>query len=467
MLREHKRQLYWAWMATDLAIGTSVFISLVFQPALQRDGFSEGGVALAALGAVVCLAWPLIFERLGVYASQRRESLGGLLGSLAAAHALGAMCLSAVAFTLDARVAPLFPFIYAATVFGLQGSMRVVVFSVLRAVRRSGGNFRNVLIIGAGPRAAEVRATIEEHPEWGLRIVGYVDDGGGEFVPRVPAEEIHKLMDLPTLLRDENIDEALVAIPRTMLPFITPVVRECALVGVPVTLLTDLFGDQLPPPRVGRFDSLATLSFAPVHHNDIELGIKRSLDIAGATAVLLLTAPLLLLSALAIKVSSPGPVLFRQVRSGLHGRRFNMLKLRTMCMNAESMKAELLHLNEMDGPVFKIKDDPRVTLVGRVLRRFSIDELPQLWNVLRGDMSLVGPRPPTPDEVCQYVGSDRRRLSMRPGITCLWQISGRNEVSFVEWMKLDLEYIDNWSLAEDVRILIRTIPEVLRARGAS
>jgi lipopolysaccharide/colanic/teichoic acid biosynthesis glycosyltransferase len=204
-----------------------------------------------------------------------------------------------------------------------------------------------------------------------------------------------------------------------------------------------------------------------VHHSEVELVMKRGLDIAGALAGLLVSAPMLLVSALAIKLTSAGPVFFRQERCGLHGRRFDMLKLRTMTADAEDRKAELLERNEMDGPVFKIREDPRVTKVGRLLRRFSIDELPQFWSVLRGDMSLVGPRPPTPDEVFQYQGGVRRRLSMRPGLTCLWQVSGRNGVSFEEWMELDLEYIDTWSLETDLRILLRTVPAVVLARGAS
>ena len=167
-----------------------------------------------------------------------------------------------------------------------------------------------------------------------------------------------------------------------------------------------------------------------------------------------------------IRLDSKGPVFFRQIRCGLNGRHFEMLKLRTMVADAESRKHELLERNEMDGPVFKMKRDPRITAVGHWLRKLSIDEFPQFWNVVKGDMSLVGPRPPTPDEVVHYQGDTRRRLSMRPGLTCYWQVSGRNELSFAEWIKLDLLYIDTWSLMNDAIIILRTIPEVLRARGA-
>ncbi len=185
----------------------------------------------------------------------------------------------------------------------------------------------------------------------------------------------------------------------------------------------------------------------------------------GASVLLVATAPLIGVAMLLIRTTSPGGSLYRQPRCGLNGRRFEFLKLRTMYVNADEMRGELLHLNEMDGPVFKIGDDPRITSVGRVLRRWSIDELPQFWNVLRGDMSLVGPRPPLPDEVEQYATFERRRLSMRPGITCLWQVTGRNQIGFADWVKLDVQYIDSWSLSLDLEIMLRTIPVVLRGTG--
>jgi len=234
-----------------------------------------------------------------------------------------------------------------------------------------------------------------------------------------------------------------------------------------VTLFSDLFGDVLPAPRIGHFGSMPTLSFAVVHHSALLLAVKRGLDLLVGCLLLALALPVLALAALAIKATSPGPVLFRQLRCGLNGRRFLVLKLRTMYADAEKRKRELQHLNEVSGPVFKIRNDPRITPVGRFLRRFSIDELPQLWNVIRGEMSLVGPRPPIPAEVAQYETFERRRLSMRPGLTCLWQVNGRSEIEFDEWVRLDLQYIDDWSLTQDLRILAQTVPAVLRGTGAS
>jgi exopolysaccharide biosynthesis polyprenyl glycosylphosphotransferase len=250
-----------------------------------------------------------------------------------------------------------------------------------------------------------------------------------------------------------------------MIGSLEPVVSACAAAGIPFTMLTDMFGDLLPPPRITRFDALAAMSFAPVHHSRPKLAVKRAVDLVGATVGLLLSAPVMALAALGIRLTSPGPILFRQTRCGLNGRPFQMLKLRTMHSGAETSLAALLALNEMDGPVFKLRCDPRVTPFGRFLRRFSLDELPQLWNVLRGDMSLVGPRPAMPAEVAQYETTVRRRLSMRPGLTCLWQVSGRNQIGFDEWVRLDLRYIDTWSLGNDVRILLKTVPAVLSGSG--
>jgi exopolysaccharide biosynthesis polyprenyl glycosylphosphotransferase len=270
---------------------------------------------------------------------------------------------------------------------------------------------------------------------------------------------------MPELIREQVIDEVIAACPRSVFGSLGSLVAICAQAGLPITLLTDIFGDYLPPPQVTRFDTMAALSFSPVHHSRSKLGVKRAIDAVGSGVLLLLAAPIIGAAAVAIKLTSPGPVFFRQNRCGLYGRRFEMLKLRTMVLDAEDRQTTLLDLNEMDGPVFKIKNDPRVTKVGAILRRFSIDELPQLWNVLRGDMSLVGPRPPIPLEVARYQTFERRRLSVRPGITCLWQVNGRNAIDFADWVKLDVEYIDTWSLKNDFKILLRTIPVVLNGSG--
>jgi exopolysaccharide biosynthesis polyprenyl glycosylphosphotransferase len=236
---------------------------------------------------------------------------------------------------------------------------------------------------------------------------------------------------------------------------------------VRVRVVLQPFPHLQPRIEVEALDGTTLLTFATMPTAPLALFVKRVVDVVVALLGLLLTAPLWPLLALAIRVGSRGPVLYRQVRCGLRGRRFVLLKFRTMVEDAEKLQTEVAHLNVMDGPAFKAPADPRVTAVGRLLRRSSLDELPQLVNVLKGDMSLVGPRPPIPEEVARYLPWQRRRLAMKPGITCLWQVSGRSKLDFGTWMELDLAYIDAWSLWLDLKILLLTVPAVFSGRGAA
>jgi len=454
-------------LALDIIAGALVFVALLAIPELRQPGASTSGAlpSLLALGLVASLAWPFTLDLLDLYRSQRRESLTRYVLQLVGVGTLLTGVMALVCVATAAPVATVFPFALGAGQLAAMAGTRVVAHLVLRGLRRSGRNYRNVLIVGSGPRAVAARSVLESHPEWGLRLVGYLDESDSPFAEEIDPQDVHKIVDLPYLLREKVVDEVVVACPRAMLGTLAPVISVCAAVGVPVTLLSDLFGDYLPVPRVTSFGAFTALNFATVHHSRSQLALKRAIDVVVSATLLLISAPVIAVAAIAIKRSSPGPVLFRQIRCGLYGRRFEMLKLRTMYADAEERRAELVALNEMDGPVFKIKDDPRITPVGRWLRRWSIDELPQLWNVLVGDMSLVGPRPPIPSEVVQYETSDRRRLSMRPGLTCLWQVAGRNSIGFAQWVKLDVLYIDTWSLAQDFKILLKTFPAVLRGTG--
>ncbi len=468
MLRDHLTGLRTLLLLLDVVLAASIYVWL-------GQALPGGAVELSpdlhsaalVLGLISCLAWPLTLQNLNLYTSLRRGSLVRVALRLLAAGVVITLVLSASAFALALPAPPWFPAACAAAQLAALAAVRLVLFSGLRMMRRAGRNYRNLLVVGTGPRAQVVQGILAEHPEWGLRIVGFVDDGDADADPRVPGQRIHKLADFPALLRAEAIDEVILACSRSALVSLDGVVGECARIGVPVTLLSDVFGDRLPPPTVAPFGDLHALSFAPVHHSRTQLAVKRGLDVIGSAALLVATAPLLVVAAILVKATSPGPLLFRQIRCGLNRRRFEMLKLRTMVDDAPARLEELRHLNEMDGPVFKIRDDPRITPVGRFLRRWSIDELPQLWNVLKGDMSLVGPRPPVPGEVEQYAGTQWRRLSMRPGLTCLWQVSGRNHIGFEEWVRLDLEYIDGWSLRSDLVLIARTVPAIFSRRGAS
>jgi exopolysaccharide biosynthesis polyprenyl glycosylphosphotransferase len=274
--------------------------------------------------------------------------------------------------------------------------------------------------------------------------------------------------DLVHLLHELSANGVVLSAKHTYFGQVEKAIQACELEGVEAWLMADFFNTNLSQTSLDDFYGRPMLVFRSTPEASWQALVKEILDFAGAALLLILTSPIFLAAALAIRLTSPGPILFRQMRSGLNGRPFTMLKFRSMITDAEQLKQELAALNEMDGPVFKLSEDPRVTSVGRIIRRFSIDELPQLINVLRGEMSLVGPRPLPVDEVKRFDDfAHRRRLSVRPGLTCLWQVSGRNNVKdFKDWVRLDLEYIDNWSLWLDVKILLRTVPVVLLGTGA-
>jgi exopolysaccharide biosynthesis polyprenyl glycosylphosphotransferase len=466
MLHEHSGRLHVLLQLSDIALAGLVFVAVVQLPSMLAVGAGAADGRLWALALVSAAAWPVALQRRELYRSQRLLRLREVGGSVGFAGAVATAAHFVAAFLVSAPVAPYFPLVVGAAQLAAVCSLRLVVHGILRWLRRDGRNQRNVLIVGSGLRAAYVQKVISWNPDWGLSVLGFIDNGVPPEGPAVIAHAIFKLEDMVDILHAQVVDEVIVACPRSMLHEIVSVVDACALAGVPITLLSDLFGDYLPAPRQTRFGSLPALSFAPVHHSLAKLFVKRAIDMAGSSVLLLASAPVLAAAAVAVRLSSPGPILFRQVRCGRNGRHFVMHKLRTMYVDAEARKHELLAHNEMDGPVFKMKRDPRITPVGYFLRRFSIDELPQIWDVLRGEMSLVGPRPSLPSEVVEYRTFERRRLSMRPGLTCLWQVSGRNRIGFDDWVRLDLEYIDTWSLRNDLKILLRTIPAVLGGSGA-
>jgi len=468
LLRDHTKLIRRTVTSADVLVSAVLFVGLLSVPELHRGT----GVTrpeewrLLAAGLVGTLTWAIVADQMGLYDSLRRHSTSEIITRLAIAAAIATAVLMVVMFMVAAPLARRFPFLFGLSQLLSLGVLRFSVIQGLHTLRRSGRNYRDVLIAGTGKRAATIERTIARHPEWGLRIIGFADDAGALLDPSLDGYDVYKMAEIPNLLRDSVIDEVILACPLSVLPAMRPLVAVCAEAGVPVMLLSDLFGDDLPPPRLSHLGSLSALSFAPVHHSELKISIKRCIDVVGAAVLLVATAPVVAVAAVLIHLDSPGPVFFRQKRCGLHGRGFELLKLRTMSADAEEKRLELLHLNEMDGPVFKIRDDPRITRVGRILRRASIDELPQFWNVLLGHMSLVGPRPPLPAEVNEYATFQRRRISVRPGITCLWQVSGRNKIGFDDWVKLDLEYIDSWSLAKDFEILVKTVPAVLFATGS-
>jgi exopolysaccharide biosynthesis polyprenyl glycosylphosphotransferase len=270
------------------------------------------------------------------------------------------------------------------------------------------------------------------------------------------------------MLKEHVIDELIFAISRKRLEELEELFLLCEEQGVRTRIAVNFFPHMIAKVHLDEIHGIPLLTFTTTPHSEGLLMAKRLFDLGIAAALLAILSPMFVLIALLIKTTSEGPIFFRQRRVGLNGRQFILYKFRSMLKNAEEMKEGMEHLNEMGGPVFKIADDPRATSIGRFLRRTSLDEFPQLYNVLLGDMSIVGPRPPLPEEVGKYERWQRRRLSMKPGLTCLWQINGRNKINdFKKWMELDLHYIDNWSLKLDLKIFIKTIFAVLVGRGAS
>ncbi|HUI56935.1 MAG TPA: sugar transferase [Bryobacteraceae bacterium] len=346
---------------------------------------------------------------------------------------------------------------------------RLTAGRVVGIIRREFAAPHYVMVVGTNERAARMGRALEESVEFGIRLRGFLserEDGPHE----IALGSVHKVWpvsELPAILRRQVVDEIIFAVGSENLADLEEIFLLCDEEGVRTRVAVDFFPHVNSTVSLDRFGATPLLTFSAAPYDEVRLLLKRAIDLVIAAAGLLVLAPFMALIALMIRLTSRGPAIFRQVRCGLNGRRFVFYKFRSMVENAEELRESVAHLNTRDTVVFKIPDDPRLTWVGRWLRKFSIDEWPQLWNVLRGDMSLVGPRPAPQSEVDQYQRWQRRRLRMRPGLTCLWAISGRDKVDFETWMKMDMQYIDSWSLALDWKILLRTIPRVLTGRGAN
>lgn len=327
---------------------------------------------------------------------------------------------------------------------------------------------RHVVVAGTGKKSMAMARYILDHPRTGLRFKGFLTtDTVCHWKSPDGDPVLGTVADLPALVHNVVMDTVLVPDPDALDGQLDFLFRTCATMGIEMGCAQPLPGvDGSIDPAVEPLNGIHLFLYSFVNIKPLSAFAKRLFDFTGSGILILLCLPFWVVVPLMIKSSSKGPVFFRQERVGKSGRRFILYKFRSMHENAEAMQADLLHLNEMDGPAFKIKDDPRQTPTGRVLRKYSLDELPQLFNVLKGEISLVGPRPAMADEVRQYRPAERRRLSVIQGITCVWQVSGRNEIKFDEWMKLDLMYIDHWSSISDFKILYKTIPAVLMKRGA-
>ncbi|MDH4222392.1 MAG: sugar transferase [candidate division Zixibacteria bacterium] len=348
----------------------------------------------------------------------------------------------------------------------LLSAIRIIIKFTLMINYSKGNHVQNILVVGTGSLAQDFIRKAKENKDWKVKILGLLDwdkAQRGKLVSGI--QVIGTLEGLPQIIKNNHIDYIVYAVPKRFLNLIEESISTCEKMGVSACVLADYFPIKFNHKKLLTFEETPFIFFSPAPKKTEAVLIKEIFDRVIAFILIILFSPLMLLTAILVKKSSKGTVLFKQQRVGLNGKKFILYKFRTMVENAEELKKSLQDKNEMEGPAFKIKEDPRIIRIGKFMRKTSLDELPQLFNVLAGDMSLVGPRPPLPQEVSNYDMWHRKRLCMKPGLTCLWQVNGRNSINFDKWMKLDLEYINNWSLFLDLKILLKTIPAVLSMSG--
>ena len=418
------------------------------------------------------LIWHCLLRSYGLYRSKKVPTREADILEAMKAITLSTACLASGAVLFHIRlVTPLFLILFWSFGTVLVAVSRIALRETLDQILQRGPNLRYVLVVGTNSRAIDFARRIKAEPEGGYRVLGFVDDDWamlGEFersgFPLVCGTE-----GLPEFLRRNVVDEVAMYLPlRSNYEGASKVAELCEQYGILIRFDGDIFGLKKAHSRAEDFAGQPYVTASAAAREWWPLTIKRALDILFSIILLILFSPVFLVTAMAIFFTSEGPIFYLQERVGLNKRRFRMYKFRTMVRNAEKMIDRLESMNEVSGPVFKIKNDPRITRVGKILRRTSVDELPQLLNVLKGNMSLVGPRPlPVRDYEGFSEDWQRRRFSVRPGITCLWQIAGRNSIPFEQWMRLDLQYVDEWSLWLDLKILARTIPAVLKGVGAT
>jgi exopolysaccharide biosynthesis polyprenyl glycosylphosphotransferase len=457
-----------------LSLGLTTMLVVSHRGTLSFSQFLHLRIKLGnfVLFALLLLVWHSVLLLCGLYQSRRMSTRRSEAIDTLKATGMASVCLMLAGALFSKNiVTPAFVGLFWLFSFASVIAVRLIIRFFLSRARRHGTNLRFMLILGTNARAIQFARRIESRPDLGYRILGFVDDdwAGGAAVRDTRYPICCDFAGLAEYLRRNVVDEVATYLPlRSFYEHAAQLAALCDLHGILIRFDTDIFNLNFSRSRTEDFDRGLQIAPYGSEYEALPMILKRFLDIVISFLLLVLLAPVFIVVALLVKLSSSGPVFFSQERIGLNKRRFLTYKFRTMIPNAEQMISQLEHLNEVSGPVFKIKNDPRLSPVGRFLRRTSIDELPQLFNVLRGDMSLVGPRPMA---VRDYEGFSedwqRRRFSVRPGITCLWQVNGRSSISFEQWMALDMQYIEQWSIWLDFKILLRTIPAVMRGTGAA
>ncbi|MFQ5436841.1 MAG: sugar transferase, partial [Anaerolineae bacterium] len=409
-----------------------------------------------------------VYRQKGVYRAKRRLSTLDEVSTIFDGTTTGIMIMIVLVFVYRPTFYSRIIFLYAgAFIVFFLGVSRWLKVALLNYWRKRGFGVARLLIVGAGEVARAILRAVVANPEFGYQVVGFVDDDAIKGQTNIGRfEALGAIDNLPTLLNERHINEVIIALPWQYHRKIMSVAAMCERQHVRARLVPDMFQMTLNRVDISQMAGIPLIGLKQPTISGANLILKRAIDFSVALLGLLLLSPLIGLVAVAIKLDSEGPVFFKQERIGRGGKPFGIYKFRSMINNAEAQKEALQTLNEADGPLFKIKEDPRRTRLGALLRKLSIDELPQLYNVLRGEMSLVGPRPNIPSEVEQYREWHKRRLEVVPGITGLWAISGRSELAFEEMILLDIYYIENWSPALDLKILLQTIPRVIVGFGA-
>jgi len=468
LIRRHTSALRLALVLADgvLAIGTFFALSiLLFGAGWQTKWAAEAEVQAVGAAFAVGMAWPATLWLFGFYRARGRWTVRRQVIDLLRAGVVAGTLSLAILFLVDldnvsrSFLGLLFPTLVAVTLVSRFALRRLFTW-----LRGKGMNTRYMLVIGTGPAAVAFAARVERHPDLGLKVLGHLAlETNGAFAG--PRPVLGTVDEIEEILHTRIVDEIAVCLPPASLHLVEPIVRLCEEEGRIVRLPLNDLGLTLTAGRVEEFDGVPVMSFIQGPDRTLGLLLKRLFDIALSGATMILLSPVLLVAAIAIFIADGRPILFRQTRVGLHGRPFTIVKFRTMVADAEQRYELLAASSDTRGAAFKMRNDPRVTRLGQVLRRASLDELPQVWNVLRGEMSIVGPRPAPPREVADYDVWHRRRLTMKPGITGLWQVEARFDEEFDNRARLDLDYIDRWSLWLDMKIIARTIPAVMTNPG--
>jgi len=420
---------------------------------------------------IILPTWLLLLSYSGIYGSMRTRKLGEIFSQLFKVHAVGGMIISSMIFLFDPHgFSRLLVGTFIVLSLFLMATVKATVKQVLHYFRRKGYNTRNVLIVGNGEKARYFAQLVKAHTDWGLVIAGFIPFcAESEDEPASGCIKLGTIDTLNDICKQKTVDEVVFSLPPEQMPLIDDHIAALQEMGITVRMVIDLYDIPTARKEITLFhDELPMLTFYGKAFDAEQLFLKRCLDIVGSIVGLFIAGLLFPFIAVAIKLESKGSLFFTQDRVGENGRIFKCWKLRSMFIDAEERKKDLMSRNEMHGAMFKIKDDPRVTKVGKFIRKASIDELPQFWNVLKGEMSLVGTRPPTPEEVATYENWHRKRICIKPGITGLWQVSGRNQIEdFDEVVRLDIRYIEEWSLWLDIKLLAKTVWVVVARRGAS